>query len=706
MKNKLHKKLLLSLVLLIFLSCTIRAQGIRITSGATCKTTGNACIVLKDAGIVNNGNFQVSDMSIVKMNGSSPQTIGGNSSITFSNLTIDNVNGIALANSESVSGNLYFINGKITLGANDLLLGISSSISGSGSAKYVVTNGSGSLRQRVINNSTEVAYPVGLATSYLPVYIKLTEGSSADYFSARVANGLYTEYDEDDIPTGSLISEDVVGKSWYVDESVPGGSNATIRIQWNSTDEATGFERSLCKLGHFDNGSWAYGQTSESTGSDPYSQYASGITTFSPFGVLSTELVGSLNGSLTYYNLANTPLLTDVKVKLYKDDVQVGQEYTVTDGTFAFNDLYPGDYELRMTSTKSTYGSINTTDAAQVNFWGANPYSIEKVRFYAGDVTGESFYINSSDAQKIKAKFVYGTPFDKGEPWTFWQAGQTINSNSLPSASYPVVTVGVGTNTNASIYGLCTGDFNRSFSAQTKAGATGLAILYEGQVVVGNDTEFKLPVYLVNASGVGAVSMIMNFPADLLEIKDVEMENSAVAPDWAINGNELRIGWFPQNPVYFAGKGELLTLKLKTTSRFTTGDVVKLTLADNSLNELADEYLEPIANATISVAAISGSFAGISDGNGTAGIAFASYPNPFRDHTILSYSIPVPGKVTIEISNILGRRIAILTTESQPMGYHSMDFNTAILEPGVYMATLRYESANNEIIKTIKIVKQ
>ena len=219
-----------------------------------------------------------------------------------------------------------------------------------------------------------------------------------------------------------------------------------------------------------------------------------------------------VSGNLTYYNQANTPISSGISVKLFLDGNQLGSDYTVTSGSYEFTDLCPGTYELRVSSSNSTEGSVNTTDAAQTNYWGAIPYEIQKVRFFAGDVTGSSFFINSTDALRIQSNFVYGTSLDNGS-WAFWKSGETISNNSGASESYAKVTI-AGSDVTADIYGLCAGDFNRSFIPGLKIAASKtLDLTHNGLRLISKNQEFDLPVNEVNPlPGVGAVSLILELP--------------------------------------------------------------------------------------------------------------------------------------------------------------------------------------------------
>ncbi len=63
-----------------------------------------------------------------------------------------------------------------------------------------------------------------------------------------------------------------------------------------------------------------------------------------------------------------------------------------------------------------------------------------------------------------------------------------------------------------------------------------------------------------------------------------------------------------------------------------------------------------------------------------------NYPNPFNPTTTISYSIPRPEKVTLEIFDILGQRVAVLKNENQSPGFYSVKWN-GMNQNGEFVAT-------------------
>jgi hypothetical protein len=67
----------------------------------------------------------------------------------------------------------------------------------------------------------------------------------------------------------------------------------------------------------------------------------------------------------------------------------------------------------------------------------------------------------------------------------------------------------------------------------------------------------------------------------------------------------------------------------------------------------------------------------------------ANYPNPFNASTIIRYSLPATAHVTIEIYDILGRRVETLVQGEQPAGYNQVIWDAENQPSGVYFYRIK-----------------
>jgi hypothetical protein len=85
-------------------------------------------------------------------------------------------------------------------------------------------------------------------------------------------------------------------------------------------------------------------------------------------------------------------------------------------------------------------------------------------------------------------------------------------------------------------------------------------------------------------------------------------------------------------------------------------------------------------------------------------LLFENHPNPFTGFTIINYSLPADGNVTIEIHNTLGVLLTTLVNENSARGSHAIRFTPENLAPGLYLATLYLKTKDNVTSRTIYIV--
>jgi hypothetical protein len=439
---------------------------------------------------------------------------------------------------------------------------------------------------------------------------------------------------------------------------------------------------------------------------------SNGCSAASPtvYPVTVSQSLSTISGFITYYNSVNT-VMNNVTVTLQ------GTSYSaVTNslGYYQIQNVPAGTYTMVCTTVKPTTGAINSADAALTNQWsnsqnnGSWP-AIQLVKFFSGDVSGNNT-IQPNDPSLMLAYFVnswntwVGHSPNPRPDWTFWFPG-TTTLNSSSAGFYPQITVPANTIVTQNLYGLVTGDFNQSLVPNGAKLTNDYVTLDHGQTVNPDvNGTVELPVYATSPMEVGAVSLILNFPSDKLEIEGITMNNNTDTPlKFNVIGDELRIGWNSMNTLDLKAGDKLLTLTVKLISTLSKDETLRFDLAANPLNELDDVTAKPIDNTVLSMNVI-GSTLGISS-PGEGNLLLANYPNPFDESTTIAYTLPKAGEVTLEIRNLLGTVIQTLVTNKlQAAGDYKLKLDNNLLESGMYMATLKLNSDGKVMSHIIKIV--
>ena len=205
---------------------------------------------------------------------------------------------------------------------------------------------------------------------------------------------------------------------------------------------------------------------------------------------------------------------------------------------------------------------------------------------------------------------------------------------------------------------------------------------------------------------VGAISLILEFPSDLMEVNDVFLSDDPNNPvPYLVSGDELRIGWNSLTPL-MVQEGEPLVILLLKVNEPAGEEGIRFKLAADPLNELADGSFEVIGNAVLLVDVIKTTATGYDENTLTDKLTLSNRPNPFRGTTSFSYSLPMDGKVTLVIHDVIGNKVKVLVDEMQTAGDYQLKMEVSDLQPGVYTATIRVESFGDVVGKTIKIINK
>ena len=79
---------------------------------------------------------------------------------------------------------------------------------------------------------------------------------------------------------------------------------------------------------------------------------------------------------------------------------------------------------------------------------------------------------------------------------------------------------------------------------------------------------------------------------------------------------------------------------------------------------------------------------------------YQNYPNPFNNSTVIKYSIPQEGIVTLKVYNLLGEEVAKLVNDIKQTGNYETSFDATGLPSGIYFYRLR----TGDFIDTKKMI--
>lgn len=74
-----------------------------------------------------------------------------------------------------------------------------------------------------------------------------------------------------------------------------------------------------------------------------------------------------------------------------------------------------------------------------------------------------------------------------------------------------------------------------------------------------------------------------------------------------------------------------------------------------------------------------------------------NFPNPFNPSTTIIYTLPVDARVTLDVYDVLGQRIAQLVDGTITAGYHDAVFDASALSSGLYLYRLTAVGADGAL---------
>ena len=385
-------------------------------------------------------------------------------------------------------------------------------------------------------------------------------------------------------------------------------------------------------------------------------------------GNISVGTCSNLTGILSYNNTASTPM-TNTTVTLKQGGITVNQVTTSSSGNYTFANLANGTYITGGSCTKP-WGGVNSSDALLILKHFVNTISLTGLRKIAADVDG-SGYINSSDALFAAKRFVnIVTSFPIGD-WVFEKDSVHIT--------------GTG-NLVQNLKALTAGDVDGSFTPAAKE-TPSVFMLEEGEIMCTAGQSVQIPVLSEQNLSVAAVSLAINIPAGIDDVTSVKIntaspENSGTLI-YNLSDNLLFVAWYSLVPINISTGDPLMFIGIKTgTGMPPTG--VNLNFDPGS--SMADVNVEKINEVYFSSPKLR---------NANAGFWLEqNKPNPFNDKTKISYNLTEESAVSFKVFNVLGNCIKTQNFSQLNTGIHTLEFEAADFENGIYFYTIESHGKN------------
>ncbi|MDO8717047.1 MAG: hypothetical protein Q7J73_09645 [Dehalococcoidales bacterium] len=315
----------------------------------------------------NSGTFTARS-GTVTLGGLTTQAISGSSSTNFFNLTANNVNGVTLNSSPTISGTLTLTSGKITTGANTLIIATGGSISGGSNSSYVNGN-----LQKAFNSGVgqSFTFTIGNASAYTPVTLASMNVSTSGNLTVHVTSG-----DHPNIATSDINATMSVNRYWTLTSG--GGFAATYNATFNylSGDLDSSAVASAFVVRRYSSGAWSASTVSgiptttatTISGETGFGDFAIGNANSPPsistVGLYQTDHTTSVTAmspqieyaiKVTVSNTGTLAILDTVKVTIFYD----------ADGVYA-----PGDVP---SSSNTQTAAILTRTVSGTPSWSISP---------------------------------------------------------------------------------------------------------------------------------------------------------------------------------------------------------------------------------------------------------------------------------------------------------------------------------------------
>jgi hypothetical protein len=376
------------------------------------------------------------------------------------------------------------------------------------------------------------------------------------------------------------------------------------------------------------------------------------------------SVVGNITGNVTYKNSVGT-VMNNTPVVLYKNGVPYASATTDANGDYTFTGVYAGNYTILAEPTK-TWGGGNSNDALLILKHVAKLSSLSGLNLTAANVNGG--FLTSADALLVARRFV--------QEITNFGAG----NSDWASDTIPVTINSAGTVSGKDVQVLCMGDVNGSYTPLAKST---VQVINSGVMQLKSFETIELPVSVSKDMTVGAISLVLDYPEDAVEVAGVLLgTNESSSLLYTDNNGVLRISWYNTNERQLAAGEALITLQLRAKDlNYLINENIEISSTVES--QLGNENADVYENVSLTIPKLS---------IAVEEYSISNYPNPFDEATQFEYTLPENGNVTLKVYNMLGEQVSVLVNNKvQAAGNYKVELRATNLTPGSY--TYRFEVA-------------
>lgn len=416
-------------ILQVNAGCLVQING-NLTNTASSTFANNGSVTVQ-GNITNNQVMALATTGVLKLNGSSQQTISGTTPINAFDVEVNNTNGIQLDKDLVINGTASFMNGIVTqtVGAGSKLVKFTAN--GIISTIHPPTNTS-HVNATVEKEGTGLfTYPVGDGISYQKVAVNLASNSSGMRVIYKPSNAGAGPF----VTTGSSAIALVAYNPYeYWDITPNGSATGMVTIFWDAYKNAGISNINDLQVAHLQNGNWL-NEGNIATGTVAAGSVSSNsISTWSPFtlgsignstlpiiwlnvsGNLNIQKQAVINFKINETNVANYVIEKSIDGRIFSSIATISSKgngtnnYTYTDAASLEISSY---YRIKQIDKdgRFSYSSIIKLTNNQINSISIYPNPVKDIATISGAKVGSKAIIFDLSGKVLQQISVTQTTF-------------------------------------------------------------------------------------------------------------------------------------------------------------------------------------------------------------------------------------------------------------------------------------------------------